>query len=160
MEPMAAEQTAPTWADYAAERLAGAGYRRGGARQALVELLDRQQCGLSAPEIEEALSSGDRRVARASVYRVLDELESLDLVSKIEVGHGLARYEAQFPDGAHHHHHKVCERCGDLVPFRDEELERTIRRVARRVPFDVSEHDITLRGSCPRCAGAAATPSR
>ena len=148
---------APGWADYAAERLAGAGYRRGGARRAVVELLDRQECGLSAPEIEHALSHGDRAVARASVYRVLDELEELGLVTRIDVGHGLARYEAQFPDGTHHHHHMVCDHCGALVPFRDEELERTIRRVARRVPFVVDEHDITLRGACPGCAPGAAS---
>jgi Fur family transcriptional regulator, ferric uptake regulator len=154
MEGMASERHAPGWAEYASERLAGAGYRRGGARRALVQLLDGQECGLSAPEIEAALSGSDRRVARASVYRVLEELEALDLVSRIEVGDGLARYEAQYPDGARHHHHLVCDSCGELVPFRDEELERAIRRVARRVPFAVNEHDITLRGSCPRCAGA------
>jgi Fur family ferric uptake transcriptional regulator len=146
--------SAPAWADYAAERLAGAGYRRGGARAALVGLLDRQECGLTAPEIEATLGSSERRVGRASVYRVLDELESLGLVARIDVGDGVARYEAQYPDGTHHHHHLVCDECGDLVPFRDEELERAIRRVSRRLPFTISEHDITLRGSCPRCAGS------
>jgi Fur family ferric uptake transcriptional regulator len=142
-----------TWSDHAASQLTAAGHRRGGAREAVIELLDAQSCALTALEIEDALRAG-RRVGRASVYRVLDELESLGLVARIDVGDGLARYEAQYPDGAHHHHHLVCDECGELVPFRDEELERTIRRVSRRLPFRISEHDITLRGSCPRCAGS------
>ena len=139
------------WAERATGRLADAGYRRGGARQAVVDLLASQPCALSALEIEEALRSSARQVARASVYRVLDELEQLKLVARIEVGQGITRYEALHPHGAHHHHHLVCDDCGEVIPFEDEELERTIDRVARRVTFDVAEHDIVLHGSCGDC---------
>ncbi len=152
-----APSTAPPfdWPEHAAERLAGAGYRRGGARQAVIELLGRQPCALSALEIEDQLRVSDRRVARASVYRVLDEIEQLRLVVRIEVGQGISRYEALHPHGAHHHHHLVCDVCGDVVPFEDEELERTIDRVARRVTFAVAGHDIVLHGTCGSCRPAA-----
>ena len=36
----------------------------------------------------------------------------------------------------------VCEKCGLIVPFADEELETAISRLAERVTFEVSEHDI------------------
>lgn len=149
--------TEPTqdWATRAGDRLAEAGYRRGGARDAVIELLAAQPCALSALEIEEALKGSPRTVARASVYRVLDELEQLKLVARIEVGQGITRYEAAHPHGEHHHHHLVCDACGEVIPFEDEELERTITRVARRVDFDVAEHDIVLHGSCARCAAQA-----
>lgn len=146
-----AEPTAD-WATRASGLLAEAGYRRGGARDAVIELLAAQPCALSALEIEEALRETPRQVARASVYRVLDELDQLKLVSRIEVGQGITRYEAAHPHGEHHHHHLVCNACGEVIPFEDEELERTIARVARRVDFDVAEHDIVLHGSCARCA--------
>ena len=68
-------ELASPWVERATAELARAGYRRGGARQAVVELLGSQTCALSAVDIEEALREGDRRVARASVYRILDELE-------------------------------------------------------------------------------------
>jgi Fur family ferric uptake transcriptional regulator len=139
------------WAEHAADRLADAGSRRGGARQAVIDLLARQSCALSALEIEQVLGAGARKVARASVYRVLDELVSLQLVSRLEVGQGIARYEPIDPSGAHHHHHMVCRRCGDVIPFEDDELERTLDRVADRVTFSVAEHEITLRGDCGRC---------
>jgi Fur family transcriptional regulator, ferric uptake regulator len=139
-----------SWSDHAVERLAAAGYRRGGARRALVELLGNQECALTVQEIEDALRSSDRRVGRASVYRVLDELERLGLASRVEVGQGVARYEAV----AHHHHHIVCDECGDVLPFSDDELERVIGRVAGRMPFDVHDHDVTLHGSCDNCRPA------
>jgi Fur family ferric uptake transcriptional regulator len=136
------------WAEHASAELAAAGHRRGGAREAVIELLDSQTCALTALEIEDALRAG-RRVGRASIYRVLDELESLGLVSRVDVGDGVARYE---PQGPEHHHHLVCDGCGRLEPFQDDALEQAIRRLAERVAFDVSDHDVTLHGSCKRCS--------
>ncbi len=153
-------EPAQDWATRAGDRLAEAGYRRGGARSAVVELLAAQPCALSALEIEEALKGSARTVARASVYRVLDELEQLKLVARIEVGQGITRYEAAHPHGEHHHHHLVCDVCDKVIPFEDDELERTIARVARRVDFDVAEHDIVLHGSCAACAQAERTSGR
>ena len=54
-------------------------------------------------------------------------------MQRVEVGDGGARFEAVVP-GGEHHHHAVCERCGRLTPFEDEDLERAIapaRRPAR-----------------------------
>ena len=149
-------QTRQAWSEHALERLNDAGYRRGGARQVVIELLDEQPCALSALDIEDELRSRDgRRVGRASIYRVLDELVTLDLLSRVDVGDGVARYEPQRPDDEHeHHHHLVCDGCGRLEPFQDDALERAIRGLADRVAFDVSDHDVTLHGSCESCRKA------
>lgn len=135
------------------QTLATAGFRRGGARAAVVELLDAQSCALSAFDIEQALREGERAVARASVYRILDELLELGLVSRIDVGQGITRYEPVRP-GGHHHHHMVCDHCGQITPFSDEDLETAISRVAQRVTFEVAEHEIVLHGRCRACASA------
>ena len=142
------------WDEHAAQALSAAGYRSGGARRAVIEVLAEHDCALSAFEVEARLETAPRRVGRASVYRVLEELERLRLVSRVEVGHGVARFEPAHPGGQHHHHF-VCERCGELSAFHDEELERVIHRVARRVDFDVGDHDITLRGVCAGCRPSA-----
>jgi Fur family transcriptional regulator, ferric uptake regulator len=149
-------ETQQAWGEHALERLADEGYRRGGARQAVIELLDEQTCALSALAIEDALRAREgRQVGRASIYRVLDELVSLDLLSRVDVGDGLARYEPQRPHAHGHHHHLVCDGCGKLEPFEDDALERAIRVLAGRVAFDVSDHDVTLHGCCERCRAAA-----
>lgn len=145
--------TAGDWAEQASERLAQAGYRQGGARRAVIGLLAEQNCALSALEIGEALAREDRAVSRASVYRILEELEHAQLVTRIEVGHGIVRYEP-VRHGHGHHHHMVCDRCGRLIPFADEGLERELRRVCQDVSLTVVEHEVILRGSCERCLQA------
>jgi Fur family ferric uptake transcriptional regulator len=146
------DHAAAPWADRATEALAGAGYRRGGARAALIALLDEQRCALSAAEIEHALRDRDgRAVARASIYRILEELETLRMITRVEVGQGLARFEAAREEG--HHHHMVCDACGQVIPFEDPDLERAIQRLAKRVTFTVAEHDVVLHGACADCQG-------
>ena len=51
--------TAPPWTAFANERLANEGFRRGGGRAAVIDLLDAQECALSAQEIEDQLKTGD-----------------------------------------------------------------------------------------------------
>jgi len=142
-----------SWADEAAQALTAAGYRRGGARRAILELLDDQTCALSAVEIQLALSARDRDVSRASVYRVMEELEEIGLLQRVEVGHGIVRYEP-VRHGPGHHHHLVCDSCGRIEPFTDEGLERAIRRLSERLPLHVSEHEIVIHGACEICAAA------
>jgi Fur family transcriptional regulator, ferric uptake regulator len=141
------------WAAQAARALTAAGYRRGGARQAILELLGEQSCALSAVEIAQALSARNREVSRASVYRVMDELEAIGLVALVEVGQGVVRYEP-VRSGSGHHHHLVCDNCGRLDAFSDDGLERAIRRLSERLPARVSEHEVVLHGECEDCARA------
>lgn len=146
----AAEQKGQ-WADRAEAALAAAGHRRGGARRAVLELLGGQECALTAQEIEDRLRGAERAVSRASIYRVLDELESLRLVQRVETGQAMVRYE-RVCETEEHHHHFVCDRCGVVLPFSDPALERAISSISARVPLTVSEHEIVLRGQCRDCA--------
>ena len=139
-----------SWAQWAQEVLARNNHHTGAARQALLELLDSQTCALSAIEIEDALRAGDRPVGRASIYRILDELERLSLVQKVQIGKAMTRYEP-VRAGEGHHHHLVCDSCGAVVPFSDSELEIAITNLSRRVPMRVQEHEIVLHGACEDC---------
>jgi Fur family ferric uptake transcriptional regulator len=144
-----ARDDAENWADRAQRVLAESRHHTGAARRALVELLDSQSCALSAIEIEDALRRGERPVARASIYRILDELERLGLIQKLQVGQSMARYEPIRHEG--HHHHLVCDSCGTVIPFSDSRLESAIQELSRRVPMRVAEHEIVLHGECSDC---------
>lgn len=139
------------WLQRAEGALSAAGRKRGGARRAVLELLDAQQCALTAVEIEDALRAAERSVSRASIYRILDELEGLSLVQRVETGQAMVRYE-RVCGHEEHHHHLVCDCCGLVMPFSDDALERAITSLSRRVPLTVSEHEIVLRGECRDCA--------
>ncbi len=147
------DAAAGKWTDRAEAALAAAGHKRGGARRAVIELLDGQTCALTAVEIEDALRAHGkrRRVSRASVYRILDELEQLRLVQRVETGQAMVRYE-RVCEHAEHHHHLVCDECGVVMPFSDIALERAIETLSERVPLAVSEHEIVLHGACRDCA--------
>jgi Fur family ferric uptake transcriptional regulator len=148
-----APAAAGQWVDRAEATLAAAGHKRGGARRALLELLAAESCALTAVEIEDALRArgARRRVSRASVYRILDELEGLGLVQRVETGQAMVRYE-RVCERDEHHHHLVCDQCGVVMPFSDAGLERAITSLSERVPLAVSEHEIVLHGACSDCA--------
>jgi Fur family ferric uptake transcriptional regulator len=134
------------WARRALARLDDAGYRAGGARRKVVDLLASESCAVTALEMDRRLSVG-----RASVYRTLELLEQLELVQRIDIGGDAAGYERLDADG--HHHHLVCAECGLLAPFVDRRLEEAIERISSRADFDVAAHEVVLRGTCPSCAG-------
>jgi Fur family ferric uptake transcriptional regulator len=139
-----------TWSEHAHAVLARAGLRRGGARERIIEFLGREDCALSAVEIEDALREDGQGIGRASVYRVLELLVEHGLVERVTVGRDLCRYERALPNGEHHHH-LVCDKCGRLVAFDDPGLERAIHRVSERLGARVEHHDVTLRGACADC---------
>ena len=138
------------WAREALDSLDAAGYRRGGARETVVELLARQNCCLSAQEIHDRLRKARRPVGIASVYRALETLADLRLVKRVDAGDGIARYEPSTADGDHHHH-LVCRDCGKVEAFSDSRLERAIDRVADGLGYSVEEHEVVLAGVCADC---------
>jgi Fur family ferric uptake transcriptional regulator len=116
---------------------------------AVVELLARQHCCLTAQEIFDQLRDDGRGAGMASIYRTLDLLTRTGLVRRVELGPA-ACYEPAHP-GGEHHHHVVCDRCGKVSSFEDPALEDAIVRLARRLRYSVGEHDVVLRGFCPDC---------
>lgn len=146
-----ASATDTRWAEHALKTLNAAGHRRGGARTAVVEALAGHDCAVTALDLDDELRRRRPAVARASVYRALEQLQQLGLVQRVEVCRGTAGYERIDPTG-HHHHHAICRECGRMVPFEDATLERAIGEVSARMSFDVTEHDVVLRGLCEECA--------
>jgi Fur family transcriptional regulator, ferric uptake regulator len=119
------------WAKEAHESLEAAGFRRGGARAAVVDLLDRQDCCLSAQEIFDRLRKARRPVGIASVYRALEALTELRLVKRVDL---------------------VCRDCGKIEAFSDSPLEHAIDRVAGGLGYSVEEHEVVLVGACADCS--------
>lgn len=139
-----------TWPSHAVDSLTEAGYQQGGARRAVVDLLGRQNCCMSAQEIFDALQRARRPVGIASVYRALETLADLRLVKRVDAGDGIARYEPLLPDGDHHHH-LVCRDCGKVEAFSDARLERAIDKIAGGLGYSVDGHEVVLTGACADC---------
>jgi Fur family ferric uptake transcriptional regulator len=141
------------WAETTLASFLAKGRRDSNARREVVELLGRQQCCLTAQEIFDELRSKGRPVGIASVYRTLEQLCSEGYVQRIDIGAGTSRFEPIHADGEHHHH-LVCDECGKVEAFADDELERALLKVERRTGYSVAGHDVVLRGACDHCTPA------
>ena len=137
--------------EHARAALREAGYRPGGARSAVIDVLAGQECCLAVPEIHDRVKSVRPGVGIASVYRALETLTDLGLVHRLELGGAGAHYEAAAPTGDHHHH-LVCGECGKVEAFSDDHLENVIDSVSRAAAFRIDDHDVVLRGRCEACA--------
>ena len=138
------------WIGHAHATLERDGYRLSAPRSAVVETLATLGCSVTAKEIADRLHERGEDVGVASIYRTLDLLDKLRLARRVDAAEGVARYEPVDPSGEHHHH-LVCERCGEVRAFEDGQLERAIEELSRRVDYAVDAHEVTLRGECPDC---------
>jgi Fur family ferric uptake transcriptional regulator len=145
-----AHGAATDWEKAARSALRESGHRAGGARGAVVSLLGRQHCCLSAHEISHELHESGSDVGIASVYRALELLHGMGLVQRVEIGDGGARFEPVVP-GGEHHHHAVCDRCGRVTPFEDDRIEKQLEQLAGNLKHSMSGHDLVIRGECSRC---------
>ena len=138
------------WVGHAQRELEREGYRVSGPRSAVVRTLADLGCSVTAKEIADTLHGQGQDIGVASIYRTLELLDKLRLTRRVDAAEGVARYEPVEPSGAHHHH-IVCDTCGEVSPFEDSDLERAIERLASRVDYSIDAHDVTLRGECPAC---------
>ena len=138
------------WVDTTTAALTRMGRRNSAARRAVIDLLGRQHCCVTAQEIFDGLRAEGRPVGIASIYRSLEQLTRDGFVQRVDVGAPTSRYEPVQPDGDHHHH-LVCADCGKVEAFADPELERALHRVEGETGYAVA-HDVILKGVCKCCA--------
>ena len=131
------------WVDHARTELRRAGARSGGARDTVIEYLATQDCCLSAQELFDGLRAEGRKVGIASVYRALDELAQLRLVHRVELGHGVSRFEAARLEG------RTVE--FRVEAFDDKVLEQAVDRVAGTYDYALNAHEVVLHGACGDC---------
>jgi Fur family transcriptional regulator, ferric uptake regulator len=139
-----------SWSAGALAGVQAGGLRNGGARRKVIEQLGEQTCCRSAQEIYDDIRAEGGRIGIASVYRALDQLVELELVQRVELGDGVARYEPSHGGGVHHHH-LVCDDCGRVDPFFDPALEAALEGAASRLDYGMRAHEIVLHGTCQDC---------
>ena len=118
----------------------GRGYRATPQRLAVLRALDEEQ----HQSMREILRRCPE-IGMATVYRTLDLLSELGIVRRMELGDG-PRYEL----AEDHHHHMICESCGDISEF--EECPLDPRRLRfKGSAFQVRSHSLEVYGRCAEC---------
>ena len=85
----------------------------------------------------------DPHISIATVYRTVRLFEEANILERHEFGDGRARYEDA---GKEHHDHLIDLKSGRIIEFKNEEIERLQRKVARHLGFRLVDHRLELYG--------------
>jgi Fur family ferric uptake transcriptional regulator len=121
-------------------------------RLAVVESLCRAEDHPSVEELSRRLRARGEQVGTATVYRTLDALVKGGLAREHDFGDGFKRYEPISREGAGHEHLR-CVRCGRVIEFVNDRLERALRLTADEHGFVYHHHRIEIHGVCRQCRG-------
>ena len=102
-----------------------------------------------AEEIYLSLRNEGMSVSRATVYRTIDVLVKNNLVRKLELGDGRARYEHKMD--LEHHDHLICVQCGKIEEFMDETIEEIQETIVNDLGFKLIRHIHQLFILCDEC---------
>jgi len=88
------------------------------------------------------------KIGIATVYRTLSLLEESDMVTSLSFGAQGKKYEL---GAKHHHDHFICNMCGSIIEFVDEQIEERQRKIADELGFDMQDHSMQIYGICKEC---------
>lgn len=89
-------------------------------------------------------------VNRSSIYRTVEALEKVGVIHRLQIGW---KYKLELSDRfSHHHHHAICNTCGQITDLpEDSVIESHLRRLAREHDFSAQGHQLEIRGLCANC---------
>ena len=134
------------WAGYLREKRLNTTQQR----EAIVDAFLRSHEHVSIDELLTRVRRRHPRVGYAMVYRTLRLLVDSGIASARQFEDGQTRYEVA---GAHHDH-LICVKCGTILEFESQEIERLQEKMARELGgFHVLRHKHELYCLCPKAAG-------
>ena len=104
----------------------------------------------SAEQLLEFSKREDPTVSKATVYRTLALLKESKILEEQDFGEGKKLYERA--QGRKHHDHLVCIKCGRILEFENEAIEKLQDAVARHNRFKIVYHSLKLFGFCQNCS--------
>jgi Fur family transcriptional regulator, ferric uptake regulator len=133
-------------------RLKDSGYRLTLPRQAVVETLAASRHALSPTDVYHQARQASPGLGLVSVYRTLEKLEELKLVSRVHQADGCHSYIAA-ADG--HQHLLICTRCSKVEYFSGDDLAPLIEALGAERGFIILDHWLQLSGVCSECQAIA-----
>lgn len=122
-------------------------------RVKILNILDQSdQRHMSAEDVYKALLSAGEEIGLATVYRVLTQFEGAGLVERHHFEGGQSVFEL---DRGGHHDHLVCVKCGEVVEFCDDTIEKRQEAIAEERGFKIEDHSLVIYGVCPACQANA-----
>jgi Fur family ferric uptake transcriptional regulator len=118
-------------------------------RDAILDLFLSSDRHMSIEELYLKLRAKYPTIGYATVYRTLKLFAESGIAREIHFGDGQTRYEHL--GKGEHHDHLVCTRCGAIVEFSNETIEKLQDAVADEHGFLIETHKLELYGICAKC---------
>ena len=116
-------------------------------RRAILEAVLGRDDHPTAEQVFAAVQAKLPGVSRTTVYRVLDTLVRVGVISRICHPGAAARFDHK----VHQHHHLVCLHCDQILDLEDETLNALKLPAIDAAGYEISEFHIHFRGVCPDC---------
>lgn len=118
-------------------------------RDEILEYLIKDSTHFNAEALINSLRKRQLTVSRATVYRTLSHLVDGGFIREVAINSDQTHYE--FIGASNHHEHIVCEICGLIIEFSDQQLEDRIEKIAHDQLFSITRHTVQIFGICRRC---------
>ena len=124
------------------QRCINAGLKMTGPRKTILKVLGESSDHPSVEVVYERAKAIDSSISIATVYRTLNMLDELDLVTRHEFNESFSRYETNMD----HHHHLIDLESGEVIEFQNAALEELKEKIAREMGFELVDHRLELYG--------------
>jgi len=127
------------------------GYRLTIPRASIVDAVLRHTRPFTAEQLVAELTDAggeSRAIGRATIYRTLEILAAVDVLTRLVQPDGRPSYIIGNPG---HRHHLVCSECGTAVEFTSCPVDELVRSLTRDTEFQIHDHLLEVFGVCPRC---------
>jgi Fur family ferric uptake transcriptional regulator len=145
------ERTGPLatdpWPDVRAD-LRSRGLRWTPQRRLILEVLEATDGHITGSELVERCREQDPSTTPSTVYRTLDVLEDLGIVSHSHMLDGREEFHVR---PTSEHGHLVCDLCGASWELDAAEARPIVRTLRRSRDFDVALGHLTIVGRCADC---------
>jgi Fur family ferric uptake transcriptional regulator len=124
------------------------GYRLTPQRRVILDALERARHHTTAEDIARRVAERFPGVDASTVYRTLELLEALGLVTHTHFDDGITRWHLASEEA---HQHLVCRSCGEEQELDLALLQPFARRIRERFRFDPDMAHFAIAGLCARC---------
>ena len=96
------------------------------------------------PDVEQVYQRAveqDPNISISTVYRTVRLFEEANILHRHDFGDGRARYE-EMP--VEHHDHLIDVQTGDVIEFRNDEIERLQERIAAELGYEIVDHRLEI----------------
>ncbi len=121
-------------------------------RRAVINLFLQERRYFSPFEVWNSLKAEFSRIGLPTIYRILEELRNIGILTKIEreSNRQLCYFLCPVPSTIHHHHF-VCRKCKRVEPVEFCDFSGTARFIEEKLNGKVEKHFVQIEGVCSQC---------